>query len=224
MLTTQQFVICLACSVVIIYLIWFICRERAGDDEYGMGDLEPFESTTTPPTSEDKGPRKTASSGAPPSSSSTRMIKYDLQNAINFSDVTVSAQQHEELQELQENAKQIQTVDERFEAAKRKSEAHGMHPGIMPNKKRRQLVEALVRRPFCGRRTRSWRTEFSDNLRGDVVPKNLNNELGMMRIGRSDPSIDLHPGALGQVSGINGRWLSTESVPDNAFDDVDGPM
>jgi hypothetical protein len=61
----------------------------------------------------------------------------------------------------------------------------------------------------------------SDSLRGDVIPKNLDSSLGMMRIGRSDPSLDLHPGALGPMSGKAGAWVSEEAIPDNAFDDMD---
>lgn len=146
---------------------------------------------------------------------------YDLQAAIQFSDVTLSAAQREEFRDVRETAKQIQGVEERFQAAKRSSEEHGMRPEVMPVPQRRKVLEALVRRPYCGRRTRSWRTEFSDSLRGDVVPRNVTNTLGMMRLGRSDPTKDLHPGALGQMSGREGQWLSDESVPDNAFDDLD---
>ena len=201
MLSSQQLVLCVACTLVIVYLLYnTLCRVEGDEGDEADGGVETFEpSSSSPP---------------PPT---TPTPEYDLQAALDFSDLTVSDQQHEEFREVQQNAKQIKSVDERFEAAKRKSEEHGMHPGTMPNKKRRQLVEALVRRPFCGRRTRSWRTEFSDNLRGDVIPKNLNNDMGIMRIGRSDPSIDLHPGALRQVSGIKGCWLSEELVPDTAF-------
>ena len=89
----------------------------------------------------------------------------------------------------------------------------------MPLAQRRRVVESLVRRPYCGRRTRSWRTEFSDSLRGDVVPRNVTSNLGIMRVGRSDPLKDLHPGALGQMSGLAGQWVSEENIPDNAFDE-----
>ena len=57
----------------------------------------------------------------------------------------ITAKQQLEFQEVQENAKQIQTVDERFEAAKRKTEEYGMRPGIIPNRRRREIVEKLVR-------------------------------------------------------------------------------
>lgn len=197
----QQFWVALLALLLLLYVVFLLCRTRDEDDDPDEDEderraqREPFAPATAAP--------------------------YDLQAAIDFSDVTTTPEQRAELAELQRNARQIQTVDERFEAAKRKPEEHGMHPGIMPLKKRRQVVESLVRRPFCGRRTRSWRTEFSDNLRGDVVPKMLNNNLGIMRVGRSDPSIDLHPGALGQMSGSNGRWLSTQSVPENAFTDME---
>lgn len=78
-------------------------------------------------------------------------------------------------------------------------------------------MEALVRRPYCGRRTRSWRQEFGDTLRGDVIPKEKEGDWNMMRLGRSNPNSDLHPGALGALSG-QGRWNSVESVPENVFD------
>ena len=91
-------------------------------------------------------------------------------------------------------------------------------PGVTTNKKRRQQIEALLRRPFCGRRARSWRTEFSDIMRGDVIPKN-SAQMGIMRMGHNDPTIDLHPGALGPLSGMSGQWVSEENIPDNMFDE-----
>lgn len=148
-----------------------------------------------------------------------QIFGYDLQAAIDFSDLTVTDQQRTDIQELQENAKQILTADERFNAAKRKNEEHKLKKGIFPAKKKRQLLEALIRRPFCGRRVRSWRTQFSDSLRGDVIPKNKDNSWSMMRIGRSDPMVDLHQGALGPLSST-GRWVSDENVPENTFDDM----
>ena len=144
---------------------------------------------------------------------------YDLQAALDFSDLTLSDREREEFRQVRESARQIQTVDERFAAAKRRSEEHGMRPEVMPLAQRRRVVESLVRRPYCGRRTRSWRTEFSDSLRGDVVPRNVTSTLGIMRVGRSDPMKDLHPGALGQMSGLAGQWVSDENIPDNAFDE-----
>ena len=141
-----------------------------------------------------------------------------MQSIIDFSDVTATEAQRKEWRERQENAKQIQSVNERFNAAKRKTNEHSLKPGVMPNKKRRQLVESIVRRPYCGRRSRSWRTAFSDILRGDVVPKGQSS-WNMMRIGRSDPAVDLHPGALGTMSGLSGQWVSDADVPENAFED-----
>jgi hypothetical protein len=227
MLTTNQFAVGLLCLCVALYVFYVACRTgRWGDQvresnnrcasrrKYGAE----YFNDPAPPTTDPAVPA--TATAAPPGGGEGASLEYDMQDAVDFSDVTISEKQREELVELRENTKQIQTVDERFTAAKRKTEEHGLKPGVLTNKKRRQLVEALVRRPFCGRRSRSWRTEFSDSLRGDVVPKIRNNTMGMMRMGRSDPSVDLHPGALGPMSGLSGQWVSEENIPDNQFDEV----
>lgn len=205
MLTPTQFAVSLLAVFVIFYLVFATRR----DEEYDSDDEpEYFDEKPTP------------SSG---DTSTLPVVTYDLQKAIDFSDVTITDQQRTEYNETRDCAEQMQSVDERFQAAKRRTQEHGLRPGVLTQKRRRELTEALVRRPFCGRRTRSWRTEFSDTLRGDVVPKNTEQGggMGMMRIGRADPTKDLHPGALGQMSGLSGRWVSEENLPDNAFDDLE---
>lgn len=239
-LTSCQFVFCLVSLCALLYVVYMLCRPR---EPYNYNEEpEYFEEgeTVPPPPSGPKEP--TVAAGVPAAASPppvvaaspppaleseysptaeepTIVFEYDLQSAIDFSDLTVTDKQRKEYQELQENAKQILTVDERYNAAKRKTEEHKLKPGILPTKKRRELMEALIRRPYCGRRTRSWRTQFSDNIRGDVVPKNKDNSWSMMRVGRSDPTIDLHPGALGMNSS-KGQWVSDENIPENMFDDL----
>jgi hypothetical protein len=141
-----------------------------------------------------------------------------LQDIIDFSDALVTPEQREELQTVAVDAEQIQTVNERFDAAKRKVTENRLRPGIHTNKERRKLVDNLLRRPYCSRRVRSWRTENSDTFRGDVIPKRTSS-WGMLRAGRSNPEIDLHPGSMGLVSGLGGKWLSEEIIPDNAVND-----
>lgn len=226
-MNSHQFVLSLACLCAALYVVFFLCRRglRRGEGGYD-DDAEYFESpaaaaeSSASPVPEAAEPAEEDVEGGGDNEEEAVGIPLDLQKAIDFSDITVSETQRAEYQEMKDNAKQIQSVEERFAAAKRKTEEHGLKPGVLPNKKRRELVEALVRRPFCGRRTRSWRTEFSDNLRGDVVPKNTNNSWSMMRIGRTDPSKDLHPGALGTMSGLSGQWVSEKIVPENVFEDV----
>lgn len=204
MLTPSQCAVSLLAVFVLVYLVLL---SRNDDDDYDSDDDAEYFEQPTPATATDAAEPPTA---------------YDLQNAIDFSDVTTTDQERTEFQQTQQCAEQMQSVDERFQAAKRRTQEHGLRPGMLTNKRRRELTEALVRRPYCGRRTRSWRTEFSDTLRGDVVPKSKDaGGMGMMRIGRADPDKDLHPGALGQMSGLSGRWVSEENIPDNAFDDLD---
>ena len=216
MLSPSQFVICLVALALALYGVYFYCQPTTEDalsdgpeedeEEEDGEEEEYFDAMTEPPV---------AAAAEEPV-----VQTYNLQEAIDFSDVMTTPAQRQEVERLAEATKQIQTVDERYNAAKRKVDEHKMKPGVFTNKKRRELVENLVRRPFCTRRTRSWRTQFSDSIRGDLVPKNLENSWSMMRIGRSDPAVDLHPGALGPMSGLSGRWVSDENIPDNMFDDV----
>lgn len=222
MLQTQQFVVCLGALLLLLYVGYLLlCSGRRSRDSQASlpprrrrrSEAEFFDDPPPPPTA------TTTNAGATATAEPAATV--DLQAAIDFSDVTVDPKDQRAFSDLQENSKQIQSVDERFQSCKRKVEEHKLKPGIFPNKKRRQLVEALVRRPFCGRRTRSWRTEFSDNLRGDVIPKNMNNNWSMMRLGRTDPTKDLHPGALGTMSSTTGLWNSVETVPENVFDGLE---
>ena len=146
-------------------------------------------------------------------------VEISRQSAIDFSDLAVTEEQRAEMIFNTEQVGQVQSVNERYDAAKRKVTEHKLKPGVYDNKQRRKLVEALLRRPACGRRVRSWRTENSDTLRGDTVPKTVSS-WGLMRLGGSNPAIDLHPGALGALSGMEGKWISEENIPDNAFDDL----
>lgn len=214
-ISSKQFVISLLCLGVALYILRRVISARRRGQWDEDDDVEYYDGKQ--PAGEPVDPNVGDATTADAANTSS---PFNLQEAIDFSDVTVSDKQRQEYQELQENTTQVQTVNERFNAAKRKTEEHGLRPGILTNKKRRQLVEALVRRPFCGRRTRSWRTEFSDSLRGDVIPRNKDNAMGMMRIGRSDPSVDLHPGALGPMSGLSGQWVSEENLPENVFEDL----
>ena len=146
-------------------------------------------------------------------------LSEDLQSAIDFSDIGITEEQRADMLRTTEMGQQVQSVNERYDAAKRKVAEYKLKPGVYDNKQRRRLVEALLRRPACGRRVRSWRTENSDTLRGDVIPKNASS-WGLMRMGRNNPTVDLHPGALGALSGMEGQWLSEENIPDNTFSDL----
>lgn len=140
------------------------------------------------------------------------------QQALLFSDILVTEDLRQQATEARQDAEQIQSVNERFEEAKRNVVEHRLKPGVYSLKKRRKLVENLLRRPFCGRRVRSWRTENSDYLRGDVRPRVNKGSSNLIRSAKSNPEIDLHPGALGPVAGMHGRWTSEENVPANIFE------
>lgn len=204
-----EFITMLGVLLLLLYVLWSWLRQRSAasmldDDDDWVGE-EPFVQTpvAAPNTTE----------------------PLNLQDAIDFSDIVLTPEQRTEWQEHINNIEQVETVNERFQAAKRRTEEYRMKPGVYTNKKRRQLIETLVRRPFCGRRARAWRTAFSDTMRGDVVPKNVKDDkFGMMRIGRRNPDVDLHQGALGPLSGRSGAWLSDENIPENLFDDQDAFM
>ena len=138
-----------------------------------------------------------------------------LQQVLDFSDVTVTGEQRAAQAALVADTSQLQTVNDRFNAAKRNILEHKVKTGVYTNKQRRKLVETLLRRPHCGRRVRSWRTENSDYLRGDVRPKPRQGSTNLIRSAKNNPEVDLHPGALGPLSGLAGRWLSEENLPAN---------
>lgn len=210
----SEFAMMLAVVLLLLYVLWSLLCHRRSPEIEDDGFEEPFangDAMTSPPPAATPTPVVTDGGGP-----------LDMQAVIDFSDVIVTPEQRAEWKEHVDNTKQIQTVNERFKAAKRRTEEYRLKPGVYTNKKRRQLIETLVRRPYCGRRARAWRTAFSDTMRGDVVPKNLNQgQYGMMRIGRRDPKVDLHPGALGPMSGLSGAWVSEENLPDNLFDDTE---
>lgn len=171
---------------------------------------EPGTSEQPPPASGEAPPADPSAPAPPP------------QSVLDFSDVLVTDEQRAAAAAVVANSQQIQTVNERFDAAKRTVTEDRLRHGVYDNQERRRLVEALLRRPQCGRRVRSWRTENSDTLRGDVVPRNTSS-WGMLRAGHSNPQIDLHPGALGPMAGLQGQWLQAEPIADNAFDDLPQP-
>jgi hypothetical protein len=41
----------------------------------------------------------------------------------------------------------------------------------------------------------------------------------MIRARGSNPNVDLHPGSMGFLSGLGGKWLSEEDIPDNEVSD-----
>ena len=141
--------------------------------------------------------------------------RIQMQRMLDFSDVHLSEAHRQEAARAAADSNQLPTVDERFEAAKRNVTENKLKAGVYTQKQRRQLVETLLRRPHCGRRVRSWRTENSDILRGDVRPKRQNSSTNIMRSAKGDPHKDLHPGALGPMAGISGKWLSDELLPGN---------
>lgn len=178
------------------------------------------EGATVPEAAVSPLPREAAAAGSSPMSvvAPDAAPRLTLQEVVDFSDVIVTADQRAEVQTVADNSKQIQSVNERFDAAKRKVADNRLRPGMHSTKERRRIVDNLLRRPHCSRRVRSWRTENSDTLRGDVVPKRTS-AWGMLRAGRSNPDIDLHPGSMGILSGLGGRWLSEEIVADNDISD-----
>lgn len=156
----------------------------------------------------------------PEEESAAAKKNLDEQAAIDFSDVMLDPAERSDAQTAEANRRQIEGINERFEGAKRRAltnQDRGLRVNHTNPKDRWRLVQTLLRRPPCGRRVRSWRTENSDTLRGDVVPNNPSS-WGMMRSARSNPQADLHPGALGQLSG-SGRWNSTELLPENVIVD-----
>ena len=142
---------------------------------------------------------------------------------IDFSDVLISESMRADTTRTEADAAQMQSVNERFRAAKRAVMENKLKTGVYTNKQRRKLVETLLRRAggACGRRVRCWRTENSDFLRGDVRPKQNQSSSNIVRSAKNNPDIDLHPGALGPMAGLQGRWLMEENIPGNLFVDAE---
>jgi hypothetical protein len=163
--------------------------------------------------------RRTPEYFAPEEGQGTPVVSGQEQALLDFSDVLVTDAAREEANAVASDAAQIQTVNQRFAAAKRSVTENKLTTGVYNTKQRRKLVETLLRRPQCARRIRSWRTENSDYLRGDVRPRGTQGSSNLMRSAKSNPEIDLHPGALGPLSGMSGRWLSEEGLPGNVVPD-----
>lgn len=153
---------------------------------------------------------------APTTTMPAPAVVANVATAMEASDVFVGDEQRSQLQQAAAEAGQIQTINERFDAAKRRVVENRLRPGIQSTRERRKLLETLLRRPQCARRVRSWRTENSDILRGDPIPRNTSS-FGM-QVNHSVEA-DLHPGAMGLLSGMSGQWLSEENVPDNLIGD-----
>jgi hypothetical protein len=113
MLTANQFVFALVGLCLLLYLVHALLLQG------GRPDAEYFDEPDA--TDVPVGTEPVAEGDGGEGSS---MLTYDLQAAINLSDVTVSDAQRTEYRDLHESAKQIPTVDERFQAAKRKTEEH----------------------------------------------------------------------------------------------------
>lgn len=148
-------------------------------------------------------------------------MRSDLQRqALQFSEVLITDDLRAETKAVYDDATQLQKVNDRFEEAKRNVVEHRLKPGVYGLKQRRKLIENLLRRPYCGRRVRSWRTENSDFMRGDVRPRATNGSSNVIRSAKNNPDVDLHPGALGPMAGMNGLWNSEENVPGNVVPDA----
>lgn len=189
-------------------------KEPVPDEEEGMaiGEEEEEEETLTEEESVESDPNQEQQPVAP---NCTPPLS---QNLIDFSDTLVTEEERGTIRKTTDNAEQVQSVNERFDAAKRKTVENRLKPGVYNQQQRRKIVETLLRRPACSRRVRSWRTENSDILRGDVIPKS-NDSWGVLKMGRNNPMVDLHPGALGPMSGMDGQWNSEENVPSNIFEE-----
>ena len=156
-----------------------------------------------------------------PSDNPTTGPRLVEQTDVDFSDILLPAEDRDTSERLKRDVDQVQSINDRFDAAKRRPTENRLRPGIYNQAQRRQIVETLLRRPVCSRHVRSWRTENSDYLRGDVIPKTTDG-WGVLKLGRHNPTMDLHPGALGPMSGMEGKWLSVGNVPSNLFDDESG--
>lgn len=147
-------------------------------------------------------------------------VAVSRQEALDFSDVFVSEEDRQQAAVAVADQSQMQSVNDRFEAAKRKVTEHKLKTGVYTNEQRRKLVDTLLRRPHCTRRVRSWRTENSDILRGDPRPAKSLVSTNVLRSAKGNEQVDLHPGALGPMSGL-GRWLSEENLPGNLVPEGD---
>ena len=108
-LGVSQFVLSLVLVVAVLYVIWILfgCnRFSSNEEEEEYDDDEQREhwqedAVNTPPSTETfTGPT---------------VVQYNLQDAINFSDVTVSEQQRSAWKDHIETTKQVQSVNERYD-------------------------------------------------------------------------------------------------------------
>ena len=97
-------------------------------------------------------------------------IVHDTDDLLDFAEI------RDDLLQQHTPEQKIETIDERYKAAKRKTPEDKMTRGIYSSGEKRRLVEKLIRRPSQKTNTRPklWRHEFSDRLRGDVVPTHQN--------------------------------------------------
>jgi hypothetical protein len=149
------------------------------------------------------------------------VLRRRSQGTVDFSDLLLSVEEKEATDTVKRDIDQVQSINDRFDAAKRRITENRLRPGVYNQEQRRKIVETLLRRPACSRRVRSWRTENSDFLRGDVIPKTVDG-WGVLKLGRHNPNVDLHPGALGPMAGLQGKWLSIGNIPSNLFEEESG--
>ena len=100
--------------------------------------------------------------------------EHDLNTLVRFGEIREDLVHSEQpLNNLQPT---VQSIDERYKSAKRSTPADKMTRGVFSCAEKRRLVEKLIQRPTKKRNSRPklWRHEFSDRLRGDVVPTHEN--------------------------------------------------
>ncbi len=98
-------------------------------------------------------------------------MRVATQATFDFSDIFLDASGDDEMKHIRDQALTIDTVDERFDSAVRKTEENRLQRGSMSMEEKRRLLDVTLRRPDCSRPPRSWRTENSDFWRGDNVPQ-----------------------------------------------------
>lgn len=96
----------------------------------------------------------------------------NLQSLVSFGEIRDAFI----LQETPSEEK-IQSIDERYDAAKRNTPENKLSRGVYTSTEKRRLLEKLIQRPSKSNNVRPklWRHEFSDRLRGDIVPTHQNN-------------------------------------------------
>ena len=76
---------------------------------------------------------------------------------------------------------QLQSIDERYNAAKRSTPEDKLSRGVYSSAEKRRLLEKLIHRPnrASNIRPKLWRHEFSDKIRGDIVPCGLSSAFSL---------------------------------------------